>query len=277
MVAFGEDPPEEALHRALPARLLAAVGAINEALAIADARIEVLSGSHDPVRIGERKLWQRWKADLLEQSGAPLAEVKLARDAYQAIPPRNPALGPKLIDLSDYYTRSFYVGPNATSVLETFQPRHGIPYDVRGIIELNSGPLKDGTTIRDKRTTEVPDQVEGIAVGQETTALHFLLNAEWAEETEPIEIGKLVLHYEDGTTAERSLIMGVDVVGWWGGGNVAPLPDKKIGWRNPRPNPSTNLAELTWKNPHPEKTITSLDFISTLKRAGPFLVAITLE
>ena len=37
------------------------------------------------------------------------------------------------------------------------------------------------------------------------------------------------------------------------------------------------LYKMTWKNPHPEKVVQSLDFITTKTDAAPFLVAITAE
>ena len=37
------------------------------------------------------------------------------------------------------------------------------------------------------------------------------------------------------------------------------------------------LSELVWKNPHPDKTIATIDFISAKAKAAPFLVGITLE
>jgi len=34
---------------------------------------------------------------------------------------------------------------------------------------------------------------------------------------------------------------------------------------------------MTWKNPHPDKNVVSIDLVSTLTEAAPFLVAMTLE
>ena len=37
------------------------------------------------------------------------------------------------------------------------------------------------------------------------------------------------------------------------------------------------LSELVWKNPHPDKVITTIDFVSEMQQEVPFVVAITLE
>jgi hypothetical protein len=37
------------------------------------------------------------------------------------------------------------------------------------------------------------------------------------------------------------------------------------------------LFSLTWKNPQPEKKVVSIDLVSTLTDAAPFVVAMTAE
>jgi hypothetical protein len=37
------------------------------------------------------------------------------------------------------------------------------------------------------------------------------------------------------------------------------------------------LFKTTWVNPMPEKEITSMDYISTMSNAAPFLVAVTSQ
>ena len=67
-----------------------------------------------------------------------------------------------------------------------------------------------------------------------------------------------------------------DIKGWYA--NNGGAPQSKLGWRGVNDNNTPlELSELVWKNPHPDKTIRSIDFISTLKAAAPFVVGITLE
>lgn len=37
------------------------------------------------------------------------------------------------------------------------------------------------------------------------------------------------------------------------------------------------LSEVVWQNPHPEKTIRAIDFVSGKLQAAPFLLGITLR
>jgi WD40 repeat protein len=270
------NPGDAAFNAALRARILSSLGADEEALRLADQQIAALQDSHNPPRVGERKLWQRWKADVLQQLGRPADEVRAAKEEFEAIPARDPKLDPRHIDLTDHYNQSLYDG-DLSAIPETYVPRKGISYDLRGLIELNSGTLDDGQSVSEKRPYEVPDKVEGIQVGQRAKALHFLVNVSWGLETEAVEVARFILHYEDGTTAERPLVFLEDVVDWVEANNRPSLPKEKIGWRNPRPSTRYRLSELTWENPHPDKTITSINFVSALKKAGPVVVAITLE
>jgi hypothetical protein len=52
-----------------------------------------------------------------------------------------------------------------------------------------------------------------------------------------------------------------------------------VGWRGEHDAGEPKaivLSELVWKNPHPDKAIDTIDFISAQVGAAPFLVAITL-
>jgi hypothetical protein len=40
---------------------------------------------------------------------------------------------------------------------------------------------------------------------------------------------------------------------------------------------TSSSTRAVWKNPHPERTIATLDLISAMRAEAPFVVAITLE
>jgi hypothetical protein len=40
---------------------------------------------------------------------------------------------------------------------------------------------------------------------------------------------------------------------------------------------TTHLLKYTWENPRPEVEITTIDMVSDLIEAGPFLVAVTVD
>ena len=53
------------------------------------------------------------------------------------------------------------------------------------------------------------------------------------------------------------------------------MPPDRIAWRDE--NSLRALYLKSWDNPHPDKMIETIDFISTKKLAAPFLVALTVE
>jgi hypothetical protein len=43
------------------------------------------------------------------------------------------------------------------------------------------------------------------------------------------------------------------------------------------PDTVANLTHTVWRNPHPDRLVTSFDFISAGAQGAPFLVAATVE
>lgn len=205
------------------------------------------------------------------------------------IPKRPVDLDPKQLDLSDYYNASLYDskgwathgGYNLANLPLTFKPRHGVAFDLRGILQLQSGqlPSKAGFpegTINERHSTGFPKRIEGIAVDQTTGAIHFLTSCQWGTTAEGEPIAQFVMNYEDGSREEMPVRIGVmGVLDWCN----SKLEDDVLGWSGTnQAGASVSLSELTWENPHPEKTIKTIDFVSALSSEGaPFLVAITLE
>ncbi|MGI8604133.1 MAG: hypothetical protein ACR2OZ_14240 [Verrucomicrobiales bacterium] len=70
--------------------------------------------------------------------------------------------------------------------------------------------------------------------------------------------------------------MGTDVVDWalYMTG-IDDFDPRRVAWIQGQPQRA--LTHVTWTNPHPDKTIRALDFISAKTSAAPFLVAVTAE
>lgn len=126
---------------------------------------------------------------------------------------------------------------------------------------------------------DLPKQVTGIPIGRRADVLFFLHTAAWCNET-PF---KYRVNYEDGTSEEIIIREGQHVLDWW----ADPLRYAEalgkhgmfIAWQGDNPmRKGVILPGFEWRNPHPEKVIRDLDFL-TIEETGytavPVLVAIT--
>src|SRR5262249_20288295 len=95
-------------------------------------------------------------------------------------------------------------------------------------------------------------------------------------------IARYVVHYADKSTETIEVVYGTDVRDWWyQEGDKEPTRGKVV-WKGSNEAVKSSgrslwLFSLTWKNPKPDRKIATIDYISTLTRSAPFLVAMTLE
>jgi len=135
-----------------------------------------------------------------------------------------------------------------------------------------------------------PEKVEGIAVGGRAEALYFLHATGWGQGEPGADtyvadgtvIGRYRVNYEDRSHADIPIVYGEDVRDWWFNDDAKGVSRGKVAWqgKNALSAQSDSRVRLylgTWKNPHPEKSIASIDYSSTMTAACPFLVAITVE
>jgi hypothetical protein len=159
----------------------------------------------------------------------------------------------------------------------------GLPFDPRGMIQLNSGIYAEGTGAiagKDLSTQagfDYPNQVS-IPIGKQSEAIHFLQSCRWDREPTGTEVAHYVIHFKDGDHVRVPIIYGEDTIEH---GTRDFEGIETIAWQQEVSNNGgpgmTSLIQQTWKNPHPDKTITQIDFVSAQKMAAPFLVAITIE
>jgi hypothetical protein len=164
---------------------------------------------------------------------------------------------------------------NSLQALPTgLQNFDGIPWDVRGLIVL------DG--LRQRRELPIfPTRVENIQIRRHVRRAHFLCAASWGASPNE-EIGRWVFHTAEGATHYRPIQLGADLLDWWNPPGFSLPPGMNIAWTgaNPRSaqaNWGIRLFRVTWDNPQPDVEIQTLDFVSSMAGANPFLVAITLE
>lgn len=196
-----------------------------------------------------------------------------------AILPRSAATPPTAIDLSAYYNADLATGwtgggdrNSLASLPRGLQRLGGVPFDIRGIIQLGCQMcIIQGA----------PTRVTGIKVGRRCKKLHFLHAVSCSGNTSNgTEVARFVFHQGALPPSTLPIRFGSDVRDWW---MVYRQPP-------PKPDPATivwtgetgqhqpvQLFKSTWENPHPESKVDNFDFISTMGYAAPFLIAVTAE
>ena len=163
----------------------------------------------------------------------------------------------------------------------------GVPFDVKGSIQLTGGWLK----YHYKKT--YPVQVSDIRIDRSCAKLHLLHGNSFLVYTNfGTVVARLVLHYVDGSTREINLVAGEQSFDWWFPLFKSGLPEKFLhaapgterAWTgsNPhirkwQPELSLVLYKTTLDNPQPGVKLSSLDYVSTETATGPFLVSLTVE
>jgi tetratricopeptide (TPR) repeat protein len=270
-----------------------------EALRVLDRLLTALSWDRPaaPRRAREIKALLGLKERLLEGLSRG-EEAKRAREEIFKAPPRDPSLSPKLLDLSTHYNASLYDGrgwnrisgnveASLKTLPESFEARGELRFDLRGLIQLNSGlhppdciwPEMRGKDMATGSQRPYPDALTGIKVGTRAASLHFVVSAIYcrlALTPAGTEVARFVVHYADGGQEVVPLLYAVDLVEWWFVREEFQLLDpSRVIWKIPAGDRQLDLK--SWKNPRPDQTIESIDFVSAKKPCCPFLVAITAE
>jgi len=198
-----------------------------------------------------------------------------------AIMPRSPQASADLVDLSDYYNYSVdddfhnHAGHDMQDLPKGVQELGGVAFDVRGLIQLASTRSLGMTGVT------YPEAVKGIKVNRKGHRLHFLQACGWSAEV-GAKIGEYVIHYVNGQTRSVPIIYQQNVLDWWSRPEDAPPTEAEIVWQGGNPSTRANgfktcLLKYSWDNPLAEVEISTIDFVSSMTEAGPFLVAITID
>jgi len=135
--------------------------------------------------------------------------------------------------------------------------------------------------------TTAPKQVEGIPVDRKVAKLYLLHSNQWGSPDnvpDGTNIGQYTVRYEDGSSASIPIVYGQDVRDWWNFDGGRPVTRGRVVWTGS--NRASELEQFratlrlylgVWENPHPEKKVTAIDFLSENTICAPFCVAITVE
>ncbi len=138
--------------------------------------------------------------------------------------------------------------------------------------------------LRGRRALDLPESANAIAAGARADRLHFLHAAQYGEQP-GTEVGAYVVRYADGTSERIPILYGRDLANWWlfPRAEVDITTTATIAWSGESDTTDLNrglkirLFEMTWINPHPDRTIATIDVLSKATDCDPFVVAITLE
>jgi hypothetical protein len=137
---------------------------------------------------------------------------------------------------------------------------------------------------KDLAAARFPARVDGIKVHQKCARLHFLHSAGYGNlNNEGEQIGSYIVHFATNRmTLEIPIIYGRDVRNWHRMAGEQPSTDLNLAWRgtNAVSADSHNFIRLfttTWVNVVPGVDIESIDFVSSMGKAAPFLIAITAD
>jgi type II secretory pathway pseudopilin PulG len=200
------------------------------------------------------------------------------RQFARFIPERLPQAPAQCIDLSEYYNaalvQTWHPGMPHNS-LDMLAPGllelAGAVFDVRGIIQLSGRDLRNAGG-------RYPEQINGIRIEKRCRQFHFLQACGW-HSPDATQVGSYLVHYAGQKEVVIPIVYGEDVRDWNGSNDmVGEITRGQIVWSGiNNAGLHVRLFKTTWVNPMPEQEILSIDYISSMVEAAPFLVALTAE
>ena len=144
--------------------------------------------------------------------------------------------------------------------------------DYRDCIVMKSTRLKDAPA----GERPYPEKVEGIRVDRKAGNVYFLHAIAWGILNKSETAFTYVVRYGDGTVEELPVRNYREVWDW---GFLALTADMDAahcvkGWAN---GENKGLYLWRWTNPHPEKTIATIDIVSACAGQIPLIAAISVE
>jgi hypothetical protein len=161
----------------------------------------------------------------------------------------------------------------------------------RGRQHLGQIPFQIGERlirVRGTRAPEPPATVAGIVLNARFESLHFLHSTMFGNAfgiDDGAEIGTYIVHYADKTEERIPIIYGRDVRDWWRDSDPLEPTRARVAWAGTNRAAAASggqgsqirLFSTQWKNPHPDRRVTTIDVETRDTPCAPFLVALTLE
>jgi hypothetical protein len=120
---------------------------------------------------------------------------------------------------------------------------------------------------------KLPGSANGIPVHRKADALWFLDAAGWAPPDPSQEVARYVIHYADGTQNIFSVRYNQEISEWW---NPKPISGARIAWTgNNLVASPIGIYSTEWKNPYPDREISTIDLVGNLSITQVVVLAIT--
>jgi hypothetical protein len=223
----------------------------------------------------------------IESASQALPRVVLERAQKPPYPMRDVLTNPKLIDLTRYYNTSLRslddddagsgYAPDLVGLNEGIQALNGVKYDIRGIVQFYGKDLARAFP-EATRTNAARD----IPVNQYFSHLHVLHGTSFSE-NEGTQIASIIFHFKNGRQYEIPIRYGNDIRDYWyEKTHDEPTSNSIIAWRGSNPTANTRgklirIYESDWNNPFPSEEVQSIDYVSSMSSAAPFLIALTVD
>jgi hypothetical protein len=198
------------------------------------------------------------------------------------IPDRDPQTSPYLVDLSDFYTAPLdndwlvSISVNLHNLPKGIQTFAGVQWDVRGIVQLAGTSLLGASTLSAaEKAKQYPQSKTGIPIGLKAEKIYFLHASSWSAANLQ-KVGEYVVHYANGSKQSIPLLYQEALIDWWCSATAKPT-NADIAWHGSHAKSEVSLFKYTWVNPSPQQTIDSIDFVSAMSSASPFMIALTCD
>jgi hypothetical protein len=195
------------------------------------------------------------------------------------INPRTTETDARMLDLSAHYnalllhlSQMDQTGKLLITYPEGVQKIGSVNFDVRGLVHLTGKDFP----------IRFPQSVSSITVDRKCAYIHFLHGTIFTAMANS-KIASYIVHQGDGHGDEVPIVYGKDVrTRWFDPNRESEAQTPKPAWISPQEKigatgKSLRLYVRTWKNPHPDLEVKTIDFVSHKTESAPFLLAITVE
>ena len=222
---------------------------------------------------------RRVVSHILGQLHLPLAGSKSR--PLRTVPARPDGAGSEQVDLAAVYNvgleegwqplRSLDESPmNLRDLPAGLHTLGGVRFDVRGMVQLR----------RVAADCEAFPERVSIPVGRRGSRLHLLHGTRWMADEDAM-VAKVVVHFTDGPPSEFAIRYGRHVRQADDIDRLGGCPEGQLAWRSPAAMGGaahgSRLYVSMFRLGGEDRVADRIEYVSTLTRSAPFLVALTLD